>query len=318
MPSSNSTTPPADSQAPYLLENVDKWSDLWEWLAVCPHSQTMTAYDLDLESSLIYALPCNQWSCRHCAIRKTKSLAHKTVAAKPNRLCTLTTDPKLYDHPRAAFDATRRRVPEWARIMRRRFGSIEYLRVTEVTKKGWPHYHLLIRSGYLPHEVAKNTWALLTGASIVDIRQVKKVFNCYTYLLKYLTKMHRIEWTGRHVSYSKDFFMPDDRPEYDKRRLELRMVHNVHPATYIREEHKGEPLVKISPRTYRAGEDRELTGTIKENEVPYWAPDPWTETADDRRVLENTARQEFMAWVEAEPPDIGRGPDGQRRHTKPR
>lgn len=301
MSTSKSTAPPAEGQAPYLLEKVDKWSDLWEWLSICPHSQTMTAYDLDYESSLVYALPCNQWSCRHCAIRKTKSLAHKTVAAKPNRLCTLTTDPGLYQSPRAAFDATRRKVPEWCRIMRRRFGDVEYLRVTEITKKGWPHYHLLIRSGFLPHEVAKNTWALLTGATIVDIRQVKKIFNCYTYLVKYLTKMHRIEWTGRHVSYSKEFFMPNDRPAYQPRRLEQQLVHHVHPATFIHDDFQGEPVLKLSPRTYRVGADTLLSDRMDANEVPYWSSNPWDEIADEQREEASAKRQEFMDWVAADP-----------------
>jgi hypothetical protein len=86
-----------------------------------------------------------------------------------------------------------------------KYGEVEYLRVTEVTKKGWPHYHLLLRSGFLPHKVVKTLWAELTGATIVDLRQVKKSFSAYQYLVKYLSKLHRLEWTERHVSVSKNF-----------------------------------------------------------------------------------------------------------------
>ncbi len=204
--SSKSTTD-ADQRQPLVSShNAYNHFDLWRWMDICPHSQTMVAYDLDRQDDMIYALPCNQWSCRHCAVRKTRALAYRTEQAQPNRLVTLTVDPALFESPRHAFDATRRQLPEWVRVIRVRFGEFEYLRVTEVTKKGWPHYHMLARSAYIPHSVARDIWRDLTGAKIIDLRQVKKTFGCYRYLLKYLTKMHHIEWTGRHVSYSKGFF----------------------------------------------------------------------------------------------------------------
>lgn len=246
------STPSADERQ-YLLSapHSQTYWHIHRWLDVCPHAQTMVATDVDLHEQLIYALPCNQWSCRHCAVRKTRALAYRTEAAAPNRLATLTVDPKLHGSPRIAFDDTRRKLPEWIKRMRSRFGEVEYLRVTEVTKKGWPHYHLLIRSGYIPHPVARDEWFLLTGASIVDIRQVKRSFSTYAYLVKYLTKLHRIEWTGRHVSYSRNFFVPADWSRDNEHNIQDRNLYACHPATYMMSYHQGSIFEHRSPRSWK-------------------------------------------------------------------
>lgn len=249
--STSKSTAADDPRQPLFPSHLVKLqSDVWAWLDICPHSQTMTAYDIDLRDNFVYALPCNQWSCRHCAVRKTRSLAHKTEKARPNRLCTLTCDPALYESPRHAFDATRRQLPEWVKVMRDKFGEVEYLRVTELTRKGWPHYHLLIRSGYIPHPVARDTWTSLTGATIVDIRPVKKIFNTYVYLLKYLTKMHRIEWTGRHVSYSRGFFANDRDEAYESHQIHDRELHAMHPSRFLTEFASGCTVFKVTPRSF--------------------------------------------------------------------
>lgn len=246
------STPAPDTRQPLIRSHkAENHFDLWRWLDICPHSQTMQAYDLDRRESLLYALPCNEWSCRHCAVRKTRALAHRTEKAKPNRLVTLTVDPKLFTSPRAAFDATRRELPEWTKRIRKRFGEYEYLRVTEVTKAGWPHYHMLARSRYIPHAVARDMWWDLTGARIVDVRQVKDSFRCYQYLLKYLTKMHHIEWTGRHVSYSRGFFKPEDDPQFRNHRLVNKVLTAKHPAKVIFEYWHGHDVDQVTPRSWR-------------------------------------------------------------------
>jgi len=241
-----------DDDRQYLLSapHSQQFWHIHAWLGVCPSAQTMVADDVDRHQQLIYALPCNQWSCRHCALRKTKALAFRTEAAAPNRLCTLTVDPSLYATPRESFDATRRKLPEWIKRMRTKFGEVEYLRVTEVTKRGWPHYHLLIRSGFIPHAVARDEWFLLTGASIVDLRQVKKSFRTYSYLVKYLTKLHHITWTGRHVSYSRQFFTPSDWAKKNEHSIENHKMYACHPATFMMSFAPGSKFDYVSPRSW--------------------------------------------------------------------
>jgi hypothetical protein len=214
--------------------------------ADCFNGQTLEAYSTLFEQTVWLQLPCNQWSCRRCAQRKIKQLANRTERAKPNRLLTLTIDPSLWTDPRSSFDGTRRQVSELVRKLRDRFGEVEYLRVTELTTKGWPHYHLLIRSDYIPHSVVKKIWASLTGATIVDLRQVKNQFQTYTYLVKYLTKMHKLKWTNRHVSTSKKFFPPEPVEKPNKLGLTNKTVIECHPGNYLYELFRGATLVELT------------------------------------------------------------------------
>ena len=135
---------PPDCQVPqsYLVGSVS--SPAFAYFGVCPYAQTMSAYSLTHRTQVLFCLPCKRWSCRVCAEQKIKKLAHSVRAARPNRLLTLTVDPSLYVSPRHAWEETRKCVPILIRNLRKRFGEVEYLRVTEVTQNGWPHYHLLV------------------------------------------------------------------------------------------------------------------------------------------------------------------------------
>ncbi|MCJ7620342.1 MAG: hypothetical protein MUP64_09020 [Anaerolineae bacterium] len=172
---------------------------------------------------------------------------------------TLTVDPKLWENPRAAFDGTRAKVPDLITTLRLRYGDIQYLRVTELTAMGWPHYHLLIRSAYLPHAIVRKHWSSTTGATIVDIRQVKKTFCAYRYLLKYLTKLHKIEWTERHVSYSKTFFPPDPPDPRPGLELQEPRTYNRHPAHFLFEAFSGVYVQKLGESLFLLGAFRDLT-----------------------------------------------------------
>ena len=120
----------------------------------------------------------------------------------------------------------------------------------EEHQSGYPHYHLIVRSQYLPQQVVKKEWQALTGAQIVDIREVKQFFNSFQYLVKYLTKLHRVQWTDRHVTYSKGFFpvpITDDPGADEWKTLQST---SVHPLEYIRLEYDGRMLNQLAPLTF--------------------------------------------------------------------
>ncbi len=239
---------PWDGTAPrHQLKTLGSTMSLFQ---ECFHGQTLEAYSTKYNRTVWLLLPCNQWSCRLCAARKISRLASKTNRAEPNRLLTLTIDPSKWDSPRESFDGTRRQVPELVRKLRLKFGSVEYLRVTELTNKGWPHYHLLIRSGFLPQPVVKEIWASLTGATIVDLRQVKNKFQTYIYLVKYLTKMHKLAWTTRHVSTSRNFFPPEPPVEKNTLGLTSKTVIESNPAKYLFSMFRGATLVELTHGVY--------------------------------------------------------------------
>jgi len=215
------------------------------FIGTCPTAQTLEAYSNTYQCTVWIPLRCKRWSCRHCADMKVASLARRTHTAQPNRLLTLTVDPSLHADPRAAFDATRRKIPDLIKALRDKFGEVEYLRVTEITAKGWPHYHLLVRSPYLPHAVIQSLWKTLTGAIIVDVRQVKEHFNATLYLIKYLSKLHSLGWTERHCSHSRNFFPPKEPQQDDGLALTDFKVLESHPADLVYHQFRNSELVEI-------------------------------------------------------------------------
>lgn len=189
--------------------------DLPRDVPICPTSTVLTAWSQTLSRSIVVSVGCRRWSCPFCGRNRIISLSKRVEAAKPNRLVTLTTNPARWEDPRHAYDGTRRALGAFTRTMKSR-GEWEYLRVLEVTKRGWPHYHLMVRSPYTAHAVIRDRWAELTGAKIVDVRQVKKRDNVYWYLVKYLAKQNYCEFTDRRLSWSKRFFhAAEKRPTLD-------------------------------------------------------------------------------------------------------
>lgn len=199
----------------------------------CPTAKTVTGFDPAIDRYVAIGITCKRWTCAYCAHHKIKRLSFLTHNAEPNRLLTLTVDPSIHENPRAAFIATSPKVAELVRKLRLEVNEVEYMRVTEVTKAGFPHYHLLMRSSFIHHSKIKKTWCLLTGAKIVDVRKVHETFKAYSYLVKYLTKLHRLEWTERHVSYSRNFFNPADLEKYVFPKLEQIRRHDEHPYKYL-------------------------------------------------------------------------------------
>lgn len=212
-------------------------TELLHWANSCPYAGTITGYSLSLERRVWVAARCGRWGCPSCGPRKVWRLAFRVAAARPNRLLTLTVNPRKWEDPRAAFDGTRRKVPKFFRELRKKYGAIEYLRVLEATKKGWPHYHFVMRSGYMPQEHLSTIWNELTGAPIVDIRAIEKSSVVLGYVVKYLSKQDHVPWTDRRVTWSKGFF--EETEEVPKQSLELELVErsklpfHVYAASYL-------------------------------------------------------------------------------------
>lgn len=236
--------PPCEPEPEYLVQAQSQ--PAFAYLGVCPHAQTLHAHSLTHGAPILFVLPCRRWSCRVCAQTKIKQLACAVRLARPNRLLTLTVDPSLYLEPKEAWEATRRKVPILIRKLRQRFGEVEYLRVTEVTKHGWPHYHLLVRSGFLPHAVVKSLWREMTGARIVDLRKVHASFAAYQYLVKYLSKLHRLEWTERHVSVSRNFAPREEYVSENPIEYAEAEFHSYHPAHFLAERYEGCTVKRLS------------------------------------------------------------------------
>lgn len=257
---STPSPPPRQSSDPPFL--AGPWFLNRDALNCCPSAQTLTAWDANTSTEILIVLPCKRWTCRICAARRTRQLALRTTQAAPNRMLTLTTDPKAWSSPETAYRAETRMITQLAVKLRRRFGPLEYFRCTEITKKGWPHFHLLIRSGFLPHAVVKDLWADLSGAMIVDLRQVKKTWEAYHYVTKYLAKLHKLPWTTRHIAWSKHFFPPTKEKPPSSLSLENRNRHLCHPAQLLDDRYRGCTVQRLSCYAYA------ITGKLEDEPLP--------------------------------------------------
>ncbi len=200
----------------------------------CPSARTLVAHSATLKSWVVIQIRCKRWGCRHCGERKITHFAWRCDDAKPNRLITLTVANKMWETPRLAYDGVKGKVTQLAIRLRRTFGEFEYFKVLEVTKKGWPHFHLVVRSEYIPHATISDIWSQLTGAHIVDVRKLKKSRDVYFYVCKYLAKQKYIPWTNRRVSWSRNFFPPNEFKGGDALQLTEIGWNEEHPSEVMR------------------------------------------------------------------------------------
>lgn len=172
----------------------------------CPSQSCVGFWDQNDGLFHLYRTVCKRWTCPYCGRVKRAKLQADIQAARPNRFLTLTTANHADATPRQIFDWTRRQVSELGKAIRREGSSFEYLRCLEATKTGYPHYHLLVRSGWLDQHELSAKWCRLTRAFIVDIRALSKDEKAARYVMKYLTKQGTVPFTTRRLSWTRNFF----------------------------------------------------------------------------------------------------------------
>ena len=230
----------ADRKFGYLVPHPATWKNYQS----CPWAKSILAIDPETNGPILCAVTCKRWGCPFCAAKKIRKLAYLTNGAEPNRWIRLGVQPENYDSPRAAWEHTSPQLPEVCRQLR--VGpparEVEYLRVTELHQSGYPHYHALLRSSYIPQKELSDRWAKLTGAPVVWIAKIDATFSSFRYLVKYLTKLHKIEWTDRHVSYSKNFFRAEDREKMAFPERTITERSDEHPWLYLSRRFPGETI----------------------------------------------------------------------------
>lgn len=199
----NRHTQDAQQEPIYIL---DGGFNAEEILKVCPSGTVLVGHSITLNTQVVIQIRCKRWGCPSCGRRRITHLTHRITDAAPEKFITLTVNPQFFESPRAAFERTSPKIQKLTQRIRRNYGTFEFVRVTEVTKAGWPHYHLMACCKFIPQQKLSQWWAELTGASIIDIRLIKKAAHVYKYVLKYLSKQKYIPWTNRRVSWTRNFF----------------------------------------------------------------------------------------------------------------
>jgi len=155
--------------------------------------------------------------------------------AEPDRLLTLTNSDKDWENGKQCWESTAPAFSELIRFIRRTRGECEYLRVLELQQNGMPHFHCMLRCGFVPQSLLLKEWRRLTGRGGVNIKRIDQTFATFRYLVKYLTKLHKIEWTDRHVSYSRNFFRAEDKEELAYAKLDKVITYDQHPFVWLNE-----------------------------------------------------------------------------------
>lgn len=139
-----------------------------------------------------YAKPlyCRSWSCDICAPLRKSRLMAQAAAGEPLRFLTLTVNPARGG---TAENRLRELANAWrvcVKRLRRKYPGqpVEYLAIVELTKRGEPHLHILLRSPYIPQSFISNVMDELIEAPIVDIRKLKNMQEAIRYVAKYVTK----------------------------------------------------------------------------------------------------------------------------------
>ena len=107
------------------------------------------------------------------------------------KMLTLTTS-------REAFDAGKdiqRSFRALVMRLRRRNLCTGYVRVVEFTRAGLPHYHVIVRGGYIPQWWLSRVWAEIHLSPVVDVRAVRGRAGGAAYLAKYLGKDARSRYS---------------------------------------------------------------------------------------------------------------------------
>jgi len=128
----------------------------------------------------------------------------------PKRLLTLTWDTKRPESPEEAYYVMSHAFSLLVKILRRRLipKTLDFVMIVEATEQGYPHLHALLDCEYIPQRILSGIWKRLTGAPIVDIRQVYSPQKTASYLTKYLTKAPEVPHKCKHYRASRGYLPP--------------------------------------------------------------------------------------------------------------
>lgn len=185
-----------------------------------------SAGETDDGDRIAVPLRCRRWHCPHCGPFLKEHLIRRIASEDVNALLTLTCNPASFSSPEAAYPALTTAINRLFKRVRRLVSPapVEYLLVWEVTQKGWPHAHVILRAPFIHQRWLSQAWQELTGAFIVDIRGIHAHRKAMEYVAKYLAKDPIVPKGYKRYRCSRHFFTyPDSKPD-----TLLKGLHNVH------------------------------------------------------------------------------------------
>ena len=286
----------------------------------CHWSKTVIGLDPNSEKWVVCGVTCKRWGCPYCANAKIRRLAWMSRNAEPTRLVTLTHSSEIWPTPEDCWQASSKAYPELIRFARKRWGEVEYLRVLEVQSNGMPHFHCMWRSAFIPQKPLHSEWNRLCGKAGVNVRKIDSTFRTFHYLVKYLTKLHKIEFTDRHVSYSAKFFRDEDKEKVVYAKLDAIEQIDEHPWLYMQSRYITEAVKVLGDSRWELpGDPREPIYKIDPRCVglPAVATDAKPQTPLKQRLVPGVQEADLLPGEFAEISESGKRRTRNRRSFDP-
>ena len=123
---------------------------------------------------IVASLKCKAWTCPDCVDYRKRRMMAEACGGIPNTFITLTSRKTTKQTP---SEAAKRLAHAWRllrlRIMRRYHRkNLPFYAVFEKTKAGWPHLHILARTGWISQRFMSTVMAELIDSPHVDIRRI--------------------------------------------------------------------------------------------------------------------------------------------------
>lgn len=158
--------------------------------------------------------------------RKYKRCFHRVMSGieKGGELRFLT----LTSSPSSPADIQRSWRRLYGRMLRRRMIT-GYIKVTETTKSGLKHLHILFRGSFVAQAWLSQVWREIHGAEVVDVRKAYGKTGAAAYLAKYMSKAgEKYSWSWGWVY--RGFAGIWARARLELRRLKVRCPHRLADA----------------------------------------------------------------------------------------
>ena len=183
---------------------------------------TLMGIQSETGKAVVIPLTCKSWACDRCRPRKARQWKAIAELGKPERFITLTCAPEQYKTPAHAMLKMTKAWTKLVEEIRKEWGEMEFIKVWELTKDGWPHLHILQRGCWIRQKWLSEHWQKLGGGKIVDIRTVKNAKIAVKYIIKYLGKGFGVmckQWPNKRlISKSRGWVLPvEDEPQPEPR-----------------------------------------------------------------------------------------------------
>lgn len=171
---------------------------------------------------------CDAWSCEFCRPRRVVRCEICARRGRPNYFLTLTWWTELGLTPLEARKLMGEKWPLLRRRMEREIGKrIPFYLAVEETEKGWPHFHILLRSDDIPQGLIAKWWRELTGSYIVEWKAVWSVGNVASYLHKYVGMALKKFGNCKRYWMSRDWELPPEDAEKVKEYIPRKLRHTL-------------------------------------------------------------------------------------------